>query len=179
MEISGNSLNQPVNFYTKNTGNTINMAITDTGRALEGNISAPEFILKEKSINTAKHKRKNKNKRLNTLDSDYIPDEILNDEIEENKDNIFSNQPQSKIKKKLKKGIDYFFSSTPLINYFFLKQKQKSIENTVEALSNINQNVDDLINTAVPLGEESSVYTNIADNLKKAARLIGETNKNI
>ena len=70
MEISGNSINQPVNFYTKNTGNTINMAITDASRALEAGITPPEFVLKEKNVTLPKRKRRKGNKRLNTLDTD-------------------------------------------------------------------------------------------------------------
>ena len=47
----------------------------------------------------------------------------------------------------------------------------------VNTLNDIMQNADDLINTAVPYGESGKVYQNIAQNLTKAANVIGKANK--
>ena len=67
----------------------------------------------------------------------------------------------------------------PVINYFFLKRKTKTIKNTVNSLNNINQNVDELLNTAIPYGETSVIYQDIAKNLTQAANIISEANKNL
>ena len=103
MEISSNSINQPVNFYTKNTGNTINMAIDEDNRILNGNIFASELgITSTKPINKPS-KRKRKNKRLNTYDTDYLPDET--GEIDDEKiakENFFISAQEEKFPKKLK-----------------------------------------------------------------------------
>ena len=73
----------------------------------------------------------------------------------------------------------HIISITPLINYFILKNKTKKIKKTVEELTDINQNVDDMLNTKVPFGEESKLYTDIAKNLTTAANIIGKANRNL
>jgi hypothetical protein len=184
MEISGNSLNQPVNFYTKNTGNTINLAINDPNLPMT-NVFAPEFETKEKikNITQTSKRRKSKNKRLNTFDTDYLPDETAEiaetNTCENNSNNIFTSQSENKIKKNLKKTFKHIFASVPLINYCYLRQKERTIKNTVDKLNGINQNVDELLNISVPIGEESTVYKDIADNLNNAVHLIGNANKEI
>ena len=80
---------------------------------------------------------------------------------------------------KLKKALGLVFSATPVINYFFLKQKTKRIQKTVETLNGISQNVDDLLNTAVPYGEETNLYNDIAKNLNDAATALGKANREL
>ena len=75
MEISGNSINQPVNFYPKNTGNNINMAIDGENHLYQANIFAHEFAAMQNKKNiTLPIRKKRKSKRLNTMDTDYLPD---------------------------------------------------------------------------------------------------------
>lgn len=181
MEISGNSLNQPVNFYTKNTGNTINLAINDPNLPIT-NVFAPEFESKEKikSISQNTKRKKSKNKRLNTYDTDYLPDETAETEVSENNaDNIFSSQSENKIKKNIKKTIEHMVTTIPLINYCYLRQKEKTLKNAVNTLTGINQNVDELLNISVPIGEETALYKDIANNLNSAVHIIGSANKEI
>jgi len=182
MEISGNSLNQPVNFYTKNTGNTINLAINDPNLPMT-NVFAPEFESKEKIKNISQNtkRKKSKNKRLNTYDTDYLPDEAaeITESTESNNDNIFTSQPDNKIKKNIKKTLNHIVTTIPLINYCYLRQKEKTLKNTVNKLTGINQNVDELLNISVPIGEETAVYKDIANNLNSAVHLIGNANKEI
>jgi len=181
MEISGNSLNQPVNFYTKNTGNTINLAINDPSLPIT-NVFAPEFESKEKIKNISQNtkRKKNKNKRLNTFDTDYLPDEVQEAETpENNKNNIFSSQDENRIKNNLKKTIEHIVTTIPLINYCYLRQKERTLKNAVNTLTGINQNVDELLNISVPIGEETAVYKDIANNLNNAVHIIGTTNKEI
>ncbi len=181
MEISSNSINQPVNFYTKNTGNTINMAIDEDNRILNGNIFAAEFGKKSvtEPINKPAKKRR-KNKRLNTYDTDYLPDEPQEDDNKEvEKENFFIISKEKNLSEKLKHGIFHIISITPVINYFILKNKTKKIKKTVEELTDINQNVDEMLNTKVPFGEETNLYTDIAKNLTTAANIIGKANKSL
>ena len=180
MEISGNSINQPVNFYPKNTGNTINMAIDGENHFYQSNIFAPEFgaINSKKNI-TIPIRKKRKSKRLNTIDTDYLPDEIIEESSKEDADNFFIAEEKNNIKESLKKIIEHFLTATPLINYFFLKKKHQKIQKTVETLSDISQNVDELLNSAVPYGEERTVYQDIAKNLTDAANLLGKANKEL
>lgn len=182
MEISGSSLNQPVNFYTKNTGNTINMAIDNENISSNANIFASEFSSKSIVKNqTSPIKRKRKNKRLNTIDTDYLPDEAEETSTiqKAQTENFFIKKEEHTFNAKLKKALNFFITSTPLINYFFLKQKKQKLEKTVATLNDINQNVDELMNTTVPFGEESHIYTDIAKNLTDAASLLGKVGKNI
>ena len=114
------------------------------------------------------------------MDTDYLPDEVIMDETTKNKaDNFFILEENSQKKNNLKKAVEHFFISTPLFNYFFLKRKQQKIQKTVEKLSDISENVDELLNSAVPYGEETLVYRDIAKNLTDAANILGKANKEI
>ena len=53
MEISGNSINQPVNFHPKNTENTINMAIDGEKYLYQSNIFSPEFVAMQNKKNVS------------------------------------------------------------------------------------------------------------------------------
>lgn len=181
MEISGNSYNQPVSFYTKNTGNNINTVIDGDNQLYPANIFAPEFAARETAKNTTiPIRKKRKSKRLNTIDTDYLPDEVEETSIKkEEVDNFFITKETNPFFENFKKSIDFFLTSTPLINYFFLKQKKQRIQKTVASLNDINQNVDELLNTAVPYGEEATLYHDIAKNLTDAASLLGKANKEL
>lgn len=180
MEISSNNINQPVSFYTKNTGNTINMAIDNENYLYQSNVFSAEIneqIINKKTSKTIKRKRRSK--RLNTIDTDYLPDEVIedNDVKKEDTNNFFIDTPSNKIRKNIKKTIAFFIENTPLINYFFLKQKKEKIQKAVETLSDISQNVDELMNTSIPYGEEKKLYSDIAKNLTAAANIIGKAQK--
>ena len=177
MEISS-GLNQPVNFYTRNTGNNIKMAVDNENQLLQSNIFAPEFGAREveKKISNP-IKRKRKSKRLNTIDTDYLPDEVSSVQNVESNQNFFVEKDQNPIFENIKKGIETFFTNTPLVNYFFLQGKKQRIKKTVEKLNDITQNVDELMNTTVPYGEETNLYHDIARNLTDAANIIGKANK--
>ena len=58
-----------------------------------------------------------------------------------------------------------------------MKEKTKKIQETVQTLNDISQNVDDLMNTTVPYGEQDALYTDIAKNLTNAAGILGKANK--
>jgi 6-pyruvoyl-tetrahydropterin synthase len=159
------------------------MAIDTDNLPINANIFAPEFITEKIQNNTKKTlKKRRKNKRLNTLDSEYLPDEAEeteNENKQENIDNFFIENKKNSLAENLKKAIEHFISSTPLINYFFMKERKTKIEKTVETLAGINQNVDELMNTAVPYGEAAKVYRDIAYNLTTAANIIGKTSNKL
>lgn len=180
MDISTNSLNQPVSFYNKSTGNTINMAINEEN-IYGQNIFSSEVSKKEsQKLATRPTKKPRKSKRLNTIDSDYLPDEASSPSKAEQVANNFFVEPEKiSLGIKFKKAVEHFFVVTPVINYFFLKQKTKKIQKTVETLNGISQNVDDLLNTTVPYGEESNLYNDIAKNLNDAANLLGKANREL
>ena len=181
MDISSNSLNQPVSFYQKNTGNTINMAIESENKQYASNIFMGEHALRENIKQISLHpKKKRKNKRLNTMDNDYFPDEPIAENVNNTEvNNSFIENKKEYIINRIKKSLSQFAAATPLINYFFLKQQTKKIQKTVAELNNITQNVDDMLNSAVPYGEEKALYTDIAQNLTNAANIIGKVNKEI
>ncbi len=182
MDISNNGLNQPVSFYQKNTGNNINYAISGDNLLYTTNVFMKEAQAQNNISNQIlqKPKRKNHSKRLNTVDTDYLPDfaEAEYDEKNtENSENFFLENKSKNMFKKFNNVIKFITSSIPLVNYFFLRNKEKTIKNTIIKLNDINQNVDEIINTTAPYGEEATLYDNLANNLSKAANIIGETNK--
>lgn len=178
MDISGSGLNRPVEFYQKNTGNNINYAIGGENHLYTSNVFKQDLPVQNAAFHFVKTKKKTKNKRLNTIDSDYLPDETEEETVKNNGENFFISKEKPNFFERAKKTAKYIVSSTPLINYFFLKGKEKNIKNTVNTLNDISQNVDELMNTAVPYGEENILYDDIAKNLTKAANIISESNKN-
>jgi O6-methylguanine-DNA--protein-cysteine methyltransferase len=134
-----------------------------------------DIKLKEasKTTNTITKRRK-KNKRLNLLDSDFLPDEAINEAIEKDSENNFFKPKENPISKAFK----FIFTSIPLINYFYLKNKSKEIKKAIDKLNDSSQDVDDLITSPIPYGESKNTYTDIAKNLNDVASLISESNKN-
>lgn len=181
MDIS-NGLNQPVSFFSKNTGNNVNTVISEDNYPVVSNVFSPELneILSKKN-STKPHRKSRKNKRLNTIDSEYLPDEISDENVNGTavEENIFASYSRNNPISRLKKFWTFFIENTPLFNYFFLKQKKSRIQETVLSLNNISQNVDELLSTAVPYGEEKLLYGDIAKNLNEAANIIGKVNKEI
>ncbi len=179
MEINS-GLNQPVTFFTKNTGNSINTIVDNENYpSFSTNVFTAE--LNEKRLNQAKKIKKRRSKRLNTIDSDYLPDEVMPETAVQQEDvnNFFLAPEESVFKKNFKKAINYLFENIPVINYMYLRKKTVKIQKTVEELNDITQNVDELLNSAVPYGEEKELYTSIAKNLTDAATIMGRAQKNI
>ena len=179
MDISS-GLNQPVSFYNKNTGNSINTVINDDSQLYGANIFSSESVVKETSkLVTSPMRKKRKSKRLNALDCDYLPDEATSKLKAESEVNNFFLEEKPTLGSKIKKAFEHFVTVTPLINYFFLREKTKRIQETVEELNNISQNVDDLMSATVPQGEETALYTDLAKNLTNAANVLGKANKDL
>ena len=88
MEIFG-GLSQPVNFYTKNTGNSINTALNEENQAYSSNIFAPVSQIKTQNTQKTLSKRRKRNKRLNINDNDYLPEEYPIESKEISADNNF------------------------------------------------------------------------------------------
>lgn len=167
-------LNLPINMHTISTGNNLNLPV-DENKIYSSSIYTSEILAKEKS-KVSIIKKKRKNKRLNTIDSDFLPDNTDNNVMNEISINIFEAKPNPIIEK-IKNVLNFFIKNTPLINYFYLKHKEKEIKQTVETLNDIIQNADELINTAVPYGENGKIYGNIAKNLTNAALIVRKANK--
>lgn len=182
MEISGNSFNQPVTFIPKNTGNNINTIIDSENFSYVNNVFSPELNEQLSNKNQTKPiRKKRKNRRLNTIDSDYLPDEAVDETQQPSKDegNFFLMPEESKIKQNIKKAAEYILENIPLINYWYLNKRKVKIKKTIEELTDINQNVDELLNTAIPYGEEKELYSSIAKNLTDAANILGRAKKEL
>ena len=177
MDIIG-GLSQPVNFYTKNTGNNINTSVSEENTVFSSDIFAskpPEISQKTK----IPRKRKNGKNRLYINDNDYLPDEIDEEQSPQtSEDNFFISQSKPPIYTTIKKSIEHFFSVTPIFNYFYLKKKSKQIGKTLDLLNNLTQDVDDIINSPVPYGEANTAYNNITNKIKNAVSIITETKRN-
>lgn len=179
MDIS-NGMNIPINMYGSATGNNINLAVESENKIYGANIFSNEYAIKETKKNiSAPVKKKKRNRRLNTIDSDFLPYETEEIKTEEAPLNFFIEKKQNPALQKLKKIYEYLLTTIPLVNYFYLRHKEQKIENTVKQLNDIIQNADELMNTAVPFGENNKIYQNIAQNLNKAAIVIGKVNKEL
>lgn len=181
MDISGTKFNQSIGFYPQNTGKNINYPFDDEiGYNTVSNVFVSDNVRKKIQGKDLTSKiKKRKSKRLNTIDTEYLPDESIDyarQEISE-RENFFLEEEKISVRKKIKQTADFLFSKVPLINYLFLKNKKNNIKKTVEKLNNINQNVDELLNSAVPYGEEEKLYDDITVNLINAAGILGETSR--
>lgn len=176
MDISG--LNRPVEFYNKNTGNNINYINETERNSRMSNIFSPGPMFDMSKTNEKKERKKiRRNKRLNTVDSDYIPDEVSEDSKKSEDENFFIGKKERFSYEKIKEITCEILIKIPLANYFLLRKKEKNIKNTVRSLNDINRDMDDLMNMTVPSGEEEIFYANIAQNLTNAASIIGKSNK--
>ena len=175
MEINGNNFSEPVRFYNKNTENIIKQEFEKEATTASANLFSFNAERKETAkLTTHPIKKRRKTKRLNVLDSEYLPDENI--AVPTNTDNnIFVTGQNQKKENKIKKALNFLFTKVPLINYFFLRKKSDSIKETVEKLSDITQDVDSMLGTQVPYGEDSTYYDSIAKNLSNAAEIIGKS----
>ncbi len=175
MEINGNNFSEPVRFYNKNTENIIKQEFEKEATTASANLFAFNAEKKETAkLTTHPIKKRKKTKRLNVLDSEYLPDE--NNAVQTSTDNnIFVTGQNQKKENKIKKAVNFLFTKVPLINYFFLREKSNSIKETVEKLNDITQDVDSMLGIQVPYGEDSTYYDSIAKNLSNAAEIIGKS----
>lgn len=175
MEIGGNNLSEPVKFYTKNTENLIKRNVENTDISKMPNIFSGEYEIKEKTkLATSPIKKKRRSKRLNVLDTEYISEERI---VQNQEENIFITKKETKKATSISKILNFVFTKIPIINYVFLKKKKNEIQTTVEKLNGINQNIDDLMSCSVPFGEDKKYYDDIANNLTSAANIIGKSEK--
>lgn len=118
---------------------------------------------------------KPKIKRLNTMDNHFL---LLEDNIE---DKAAKESPKDinhawvAFKSLFKKVV----SKIPVINYFFLKEKQAKLKVTLQDLNSINSNVDELINLSFPMEENFDKYKIISENLIKANEIHSKIIKEI
>ena len=114
MEIGGNNLSEPVRFYTKNTENLIKRNVENTDISKMPNIFSGEHEIKEKAkLVTSPIQKKRKSKRLNVLDTEYISD----DRIEQNsEENIFTTKKETKKGTSINKILNFVFTKIPIIN---------------------------------------------------------------
>ena len=149
--------------------------VENTDISKKPNIFSGEHEIKEKAkLVTSPIKKKRKSKRLNVLDTEYISD----DRIEQNsEENIFTTKKETKKGTSINKILNFVFTKIPIINYVFLKNKKKEIQTTVEKLNGINQDIDELMASSVPFGEDKKYYDDIANNLTSAANIIGKSER--
>ena len=72
MDIS-NGVTRPVNLFNTSVGNNINLALESENKIYTGNISSSEIPIQKTNKNFSNnYKKKKKNKRLNTIDTDFF-----------------------------------------------------------------------------------------------------------
>ena len=177
MDIS-NGINRTMGVYNSNTQN--NLGIEHENKIYTADLYPNEFSLKEsEKLITPPSKKRKKNHRLNTIDTDFLPDETDFVPIEDKKDNFFVDQQSltSKAINKMNNSIKFIVENIPIVNYFYLRKKEEKIQKTIEELNKIIENTDELINSRVPYGEDGRVYQKIAEGLSNGANVIGKANK--
>lgn len=176
MEINGsNNFSEPVRFYNKNTENIIKQEFEKESASSAANLFQYANMKKENS-KTISHpiKRKRNGKRLNVIDSEYFPERTEEAGIKET-DNIFSSTVPQKKENIISKSVKFVFTKVPLLNCFFLKKKSENIKETVKKLNDITSDVDMMLETQIPYGEDTTYYESLAKNLSNAAEIIGKS----
>lgn len=129
--------------------------------------------------NNVKPKATNPIKRLNTFDNDFLPQENQAESVKKPFKNIFQKPDFNHLTNQVAVAFKSLMANTPVINYFLMKDKQSKLKKTLNTLNAINSDVDELINLAVPYGEQSDKYKMLCENLVKANQIHSQIRKEI
>lgn len=179
MEIFGNDkINQGINIYNKSTRNNIGVLKENGQNAIfETNIFSERKKELQRSEVSNPIKKKRKSKRLNIADSEYLPDESREVENVAEEENFFLEPEKRRKKSGFKKVTEYILTNVFPINYIYLKKKEKGMKHTVSELSDINENVNELLATRAAYGEEDNVYKAMETNLINAVNIMSRNKK--
>ncbi len=116
-------------------------------------------------------------KRLNSMDNEFLFNEGKNIEADTlNKSNSFN---VFHLVNRASVAFKGFLEKMPVIGYFVTKEKRAKIKETLDSLNAINNDVDSLLKTSVPYGEQSGVYEVITENIMKANNIHAQMQKDI
>ena len=137
-------------------------------------------IFSTSPINTQSKKKKKANNRFNISDSEILDEANYIPETPQiNDDNLFALQTEPSMLENMSKRIKGAIKYVPVLNSIVLKGKSMKLQKTLNGLNEINQNVDSIITTSMPYGEEDRRYSEITKNLSDASTLFEQAKKDI
>lgn len=125
-------------------------------------------------------KKKKANNRFNISDNEFLDETNYTAPVEQPKaENLFAVQTEPTILDNVSKSIKGAIKYVPVLNSIILKGKSIKLQKTLNGLNEINRNVDDIITTSMPYGEEDRKYSEITKNLSDASTLFEQAKKDI
>lgn len=125
-------------------------------------------------------KKKKSNNRFNISDNEFLDETNYIPPIEQAQtENLFAVQTEPTILDNVSKSIKGAMKYVPVLNSIILKGKSIKLQKTLNGLNEINRNVDDIITTSMPYGEEDRKYSEITKNLSDASTLLEQAKKDI
>lgn len=125
-------------------------------------------------------KKKKANNRFNISDNEFLDETNYVPPVEQPQtENLFAVQSQPTILDNVSKSIKGAMKYVPVLNSIILKGKSIKLQKTLNGLNEINRNVDDIITTSMPYGEEDIRYSEITKNLSDASTLLEQAKKDI
>ncbi len=125
-------------------------------------------------------KKKKSNNRFNISDNEFLDETNYIPPIEQaQSENLFAVQAEPTILDNVSKSIKGAMKYVPVLNSIILKGKSIKLQKTLNGLNEINRNVDDIITTSMPYGEEDRKYSEITKNLSDASTLLEQAKKDI
>ncbi len=129
---------------------------------------------------TQNKKKKKTNNRFNISDNEFLDETNYVPPIEQPQtENLFAVQSQPTILDNVSKSIKGAMKYVPVLNSIILKGKSLKLQKTLNGLNEISRNVDDIITTSMPYGEEDIRYSEITKNLSDASTLFEQAKKDI
>ena len=129
---------------------------------------------------TQNKKKKKTNNRFNISDNEFLDETNYVPPVEQPQtENLFAVQSQPTILDNVSKSIKGAMKYVPVLNSIILKGKSLKLQKTLNGLNEISRNVDDIITTSMPYGEEDIRYSEITKNLSDASTLFEQAKKDI
>ncbi len=172
MKIPKDNINQN-NFYMNPSIENLEMEDIELDLA-----SKPNVFSKVHSVPIYNQTPKRpKSKRINAMDSQLFFNEI------DNKANDHADKLQTNNFEQFTKTLGVAFrgllTKLPVINYFVMKDKHDRLKQTISNLNSINSNVDEMMKTSMPYGEQAEVYKVLTENIMKANNIHSQIQKEI
>jgi len=179
MEIQNNKLLKP-GFSFNPSLQDIDVEVIELDLSKKQNLfSNPQIIRKNPPL---VEKKSAPVKRLNAMDNEFFVNEDLvaaQNASGKAAKKTFLTSDFKQLLKSMKTVVKNIGLKLPVIGYFLIKDKHLKLKTTLKTLSDINDEVDELMKCSTPFGEQPEIYSSIARNLLKANNIHSQIVKDI
>lgn len=176
-----NAISQLRESYTSQFGTTSKAFLNSTSEIVQDEKEEPSIPENVPIFGAAKINPIQENKRLNTMDSHFMveaePKKItFGNTVSKNP---FWSPDFQQLAQTFNSVAKKVLVKVPVVNYFVLKDKHKRLKQTVERLNTLNNDMDELLKSKMPYGEQYTIYKSLSESLMKANSIHSQILKEI